>query len=51
MSIAVLADTFEDAVLEARAYQDREALDDATLADIAFSYGVDEAELREALER
>lgn len=49
MSLAILANTFEDAVLEALAYNRMGELDEQTLTDIAFAYRVDKNKLREAV--
>ena len=50
MKLAVKADTFEDAVFEARAYDRLGALDEQVIRDIAFDYDVDEKKLREAID-
>lgn len=50
MALAALANTFEEALSEVKAYQRMGALTDQVLSDIAFDYNVDEAELREAFE-
>jgi hypothetical protein len=47
--LAVKADTFEDAVFEAKAYNRMGALDDDVIRDIAFDYDVDENALRDAV--
>lgn len=49
MAQAVIADTFEDAVDEALAYKEMDALDDTTIERIAFDYKVDEKKLRQAV--
>ena len=50
MKLAVKADTFEDAVFEARAYERLGALDEQVIRDIAFDYDVDEKKLRDVLD-
>ena len=50
MSQAVLADTFEDAIQEALAYNRMGALDDQIVEDIAHDYDVDKTKLREAID-
>lgn len=49
-NLAVLADTFEEALLEAEACKRMDALDDIVLANIAADYHVDVTKLREALD-
>jgi hypothetical protein len=49
MTLAVKADTFQDAVFEARAYERLGSLDDKVMEDIAFDYNVDVVELRKAV--
>lgn len=49
MAQAVIANTFEDALAEAKAYNRMGALDDDVIRDIAFDYDVDEDKLRDAL--
>ncbi len=50
MTLAVIADTLEDAVNEANAYNRMGGLDDQMLLDIAHDYGVEISDLKKAME-
>lgn len=50
MTLAVIADTLEDAVNEAKAYNRMGGLDDQVLLDIAHDYDVDISKLKKAME-
>lgn len=50
MALAVIADTLEDAVAEAKTYNRMGGLDEQVLRDIAHDYNVDVGDILEELE-